>query len=169
MEQKTKNPMEKPFIEKVVLTVGGTGDDLEKGIKLLSIITNRKPAEQITQKRIASLGVRPGLKVGGVVTLRKGKEELLQRLLESVDNTLKKKQASENTLSFGISEYIEIPGVEYQREIGIRGLEVTVTFKKPGRRVKLKKPKRGKLPKKQKVSREEVIKFMEDKFKVNFK
>ncbi|MFB6246749.1 MAG: 50S ribosomal protein L5 [Candidatus Pacearchaeota archaeon] len=168
-EQKAKNVMEQPHIDKVVLTVGGTGEDLEKGIKLLKVIANRTPAEQITQKRISALGVRPGLKVGGVVTVRQGKHELLQRLLEAVDKTLKAKQVSENSFSFGISEYIEIPGVEYQRDIGIRGLEVTVTFKKPGRRVKLKKPKKGKLPRKQRVSKEEIIKFMEYNFDVNFK
>lgn len=161
--------MKDPIIEKVVLNVGGTGDDLEKGIKLLRAITDRKPAEQITAKRIPSLGVRPGLKVGGTVTIRKGKEELLGRLLQAADNSLKKKQVSENTLSFGISEYIEIPGVEYMREIGIRGLDVTVTFSRPGKRIKLKKAKRGKIPKRQRTTKDEIIKFMEDKFGTTFK
>ncbi len=36
-------------------------------------------------------------------------------------------------------EYIEIPGVEYDRDIGIRGLDITIVFKRAGRRVRLKK------------------------------
>ncbi len=89
-------------------------------------------------------------------------------MLAAENNTLKRKQISENTFSFGIKEYIEIPGVEYQRDIGIRGLDVTVTFKKSGKRVKLKKIKKGKFPKRQRVSKEEIIKFMEEKFNTKF-
>ena len=71
---------------------------------------------------------------------------------------------SENHFSFGIPEYIEIPGEEYDREIGMLGFKVTVVFKRRGKRVQKKKIKQGKLPKKQKVTKEEIIKFMEDKF-----
>jgi large subunit ribosomal protein L5 len=90
-------------------------------------------------------------------------------MLVAVENTLRKKQISENNFSFGIKEYIEIPKVEYQRDIGIIGLDVTVVFKRSGRRVKLKKAKRGKVSRRQTITREEIIKFMEDKFQVNFK
>jgi len=58
--------------------------------------------------------------------------------------------------------------MEYQRDIGIRGFDFTVTFKKAGRRVKLKRIKKGRLPQRQKVSKEEIIKFMEKKFNTKF-
>jgi large subunit ribosomal protein L5 len=93
---------------------------------------------------------------------------LLKKMLITIDNTLRKKQISENNFSFGIKEYIEIPGIEYQRDLGIMGFDVTVVFKRAGRRVKLKKRKRGKIPKKQKILKEEIIKFMEDKFETKF-
>ena len=57
--------------------------------------------------------------------------------------TIKRKQISENNFSFGIKEYIEIPGAEYQRDIGIIGLDVKVVFKRSGRRVGLRKIQRG--------------------------
>jgi len=120
-------------------------------------------------KRIPSLGVRPNTEVGGVVTVRKNFEELLKRIFVAIDNTLKRKQISENNFSFGMKEYIEIPGIEYQRDIGIRGFDVTVVFKRAGRRVGIKKIKRGKVSKKQVITREEIIKFMEENFNVNFK
>ena len=162
------NIMREIKIEKVVLGVGGTGDNLEKGVKLLKLLTGKKPAKMKSKRRIPSLGVRPGLEVGAVVTLRKNAEEFLKKMLIAEDNSLKKKQISENNFSFGVKEYIEIPGMEYERDIGIMGFDVTVVFKRTGRRVKLKKIKRGKVPKKQSISKEEIIKFMEEKFQTEF-
>ena len=49
------------------------------------------------------------------------------------------------------------------------GLDVTVVFKRAGRRVKLRKMKRGKIPAKQRISREEIIKFMEENFNTEFR
>ncbi len=161
--------MRKIKIEKVVLGVGGTADGLEKGFKLLKILTNKNPAKIKSKKRIPTWGVRPGLEVGAVVTLRKDFDDLLKKLLISIDNTLKYKQISENNFSFGIKEYIEIPGIEYQRDIGIIGLDVTIVFKRSGRRVGQRKIKRGKVSKKQVITPEEIIKFMEENFQTKFK
>ncbi|PJE81543.1 50S ribosomal protein L5 [Candidatus Pacearchaeota archaeon CG10_big_fil_rev_8_21_14_0_10_32_42] len=168
MAKDKENKMREMKIEKVVLNVGGTGENLEKGVKLLKLLTGKKPSKMKSKKRIPSLGVRPGLEVGAVVTIRKNATELLKKMLTPIDNTLKKKQVTENNLSFGVKEYIEIPGVEYQREIGIRGLDITIVFKRAGRRVRLKKIKMGKIPKRQIISKEEIIKFMEDNFQTQF-
>lgn len=163
-----ENVMRKIRIEKVVLSIGGTAEELNKGSKLLKFLTGKTPAKMKSRKRIPALGVRPGLEIGAVVTLREGIEEMLKRVLATNDNTLKKKQVGTNSFSFGVKEYIEIPGVEYQRDIGIRGFDVTVVFKRAGRRVKLRKTKTGKVPKKQHISSEEMIKFMEENFNTRF-
>ncbi len=162
------NLMRNIKIEKIILSVGGIAEELEKGFKLLEVIAKRKPSKTKSRKRIPALGVRPKLEVGAMVTIRKNFEGLLKKLLAAVDNTLKKKQISENNFSFGIKEYIEIPGAEYQREIGIRGLDITVVFKRSGRRVKLRKIKKGKIPKRQAITKEEIIKYMEEKFGTEF-
>jgi large subunit ribosomal protein L5 len=166
--QPKMNPMREIKIEKVVLGVGGTGEELEKGVKLLGLLTGRKPAKRKSFKRIPSLGVRPKLEVGAIVTIRKDMKEFLNRMLIAIDNKLSKKQISENNFSFGIKEYIEIPGIEYHRDIGIMGFDVTVVFKRTGKRVKLRKVKQGRIPKKQFISKEEIIKFMEDNFQTEF-
>ena len=165
---KTENIMRNVKIEKVILGVGGIGDELEKGVKLLKFLTNRIPSKRKSSKRIPELEVRPGLFVGAIVTIRKDFDGILKKLLSSVDNTLKKSQIGENGFSFGIKEYIEIPGMEYQREIGIMGLDVTIVFKRAGKRIMIKKVKRGKIPKRHRVSKEEIIKFMEEKFNTKF-
>jgi large subunit ribosomal protein L5 len=169
-EVKLENPMRKIKIEKVLLSSGATGDDLAKAKKLLEFVSGKKAQIQTSQKRIPEFDVRPGLEVGTRVTLR-GEEAiaLLRRLLGALDNEIKKKQVSENHFSFGIKEYIEIPGIEYQRDIGIRGFNVTVVFIRPGVRAKLKKIKRGKLPKKQFISKDEIINYMKEAFKTKFK
>lgn len=155
-------------IEKIVLSIGGTAEQLEKGVKLLKLITGKKPAKMKSHKRIPAFGVRPGLEVGAMVTIRKNINEILKRMLVVIDNKLRKKQISTNNFSFGIKEYIEIPGMEYQRDIGIMGLDVTVVFKRAGKRSGIKKIKRGKIPARQKITSEEIIKFMEENFQTEF-
>ena len=118
-------------------------------------------------KILAKLGIEKIRLTGGEPLVRRNIEELL-KMLSSIDNQLFSKQVSENTFSFGIKEYLEIPGVEYQRDIGVMGLDVTVVFKRAGRRVKLRKIKESKIPKRQRISKEEIIKFMEEKFGTNF-
>ncbi|MEX0932582.1 MAG: 50S ribosomal protein L5 [Candidatus Pacearchaeota archaeon] len=167
-ENKTQSKMRTIKIEKIVLSIGAKGETLEKGYKLLERLTEKKPSKTTTKKRVPSLDIRPGLEIGAVSTVRKGAEELLKRMLSAVNNTIKKKQISENNFSFGIKEYIEIPGIEYQRDLGILGLDVTVVFIRAGRRVRLRKTKRSKIPARQRISREEIIKFMEENFQVNF-
>jgi large subunit ribosomal protein L5 len=168
-KDKGTNPTRKIRIEKVVLSVGGTAEQLEKGFKLLNLLTGRNPAKMKSHKRIPAFGVRPKLEVGAVVTIRKDAEVMLKRMLTAIENKLRKKQMSINNFSFGIKEYIEIPGIDYQRDIGIMGLDVTVVFKRAGRRVGLRKMQKGKVSARQRISKEEIIKFMEDNFQTEFR
>ncbi|MEK6855212.1 MAG: 50S ribosomal protein L5 [Nanoarchaeota archaeon] len=166
-EKIAKNPMREIKLEKIVLSCGATGADLEKSKKLLEFLTGRKAHKIISLKRIPDFGVRPGLEVGVRVTIRKEAINLLRKLLGAIGNSLDEDQITKNSFSFGIKEYIEIPGIDYQREIGIRGLNVTASFIRAGVRVRRKKIKFGKLPKKQHVSKEEIIGYMEEKFNTN--
>lgn len=162
----TTNPMRNIKIEKLILSAGGVDDNLKKAKKLLEIISAKKVKVVASTKRIPTFKVNPGLEVGVCVTLR-GKEavDMLRRLLGATDNKISKKSIAQNHFSFGIKEYIEIPGMEYHREIGVRGLNVTISFIRAGVRVTRKKIKRGSLPKKQYVTQAEIIKYLEEQFK----
>lgn len=160
------NKMREIEIEKVVLSVGGVGDDLEKVAKLLEIISGRKAVKTKARKRIPAFGIRPGLEIGAKVTLRgKKAEEILKKLLGAINNSLKAKQINDEDFSFGVGEYIEIPDMEYQRDIGMKGLSVTVVFKRKGKRVKLVKRK-SKIPKRQRTTKQEIIELIKNKFNV---
>lgn len=162
----SENPMRAIKIEKVILSGGATAENLQKEKKLLEILTKRKAQIIASKKRIPDFDVRPGLEVGTRVTLRaQAGIEILKRLLSAINNQLKKKQIADNHFSFGVEEYIEIPGIEYQRDIGIRGLNVSVVFVRKGLRVQRKKIKTGRVPKRQQISQKEIIKYMGDVFK----
>ena len=168
-KQSLENPMRKIRIEKVLLSCGATGKDLEKASKLLALLSEMKVQIIASQKRIPDFGVSPDLEVGARVTLRGEKAlSLLKRLLSAEENKISSKHVSENHFSFGIKEYIEIPGIEYQRDIGIRGLNITVVFVRPGLRLKRKKIKTGRVPKRQFISPREIMNYMEEHFKVKF-
>ena len=160
-----ENLMRDIKMDKVILNIGGVGEKLDKGVILLEAISGKKAVKVKAIKRIPTWSVRPGLEVGTKVTLR-GEDALnmVKKLLPAIDNSLKEKQIQDNCFSFGIHEYIEIPGVEYIREVGIMGFEVSVVFARAGKVVEKKKIKRGK-SRRLIVSREEIENYLVSNFK----
>ena len=57
--------------------------------------------------------------------------------------------------------------MRYDPDIGIFGMDVSITFEKPGYRINRRKIQRKKVPDKHKVTQEESVKFMEENFQVN--
>jgi len=154
-------------LAEVVLNCGATGEKLERSVKLLRLISSKEPKRTLSKRRIPGFGIRPGIDVGCKVTLRgKEAEELVKRLLQAINNQLKWKQVGQGKVSFGIHEYIEVPDLQFQRDIGILGFDVNINLTRPGRRVSLRKIKRAKIPTRHRISKEETIKFMEEKFNV---
>ena len=149
-------------VEKITLNIGaGTEqDNVEKAVLLLNKLTGAKVIKTVTQKRIATWKLRPGLPVGAMVTIRgKKADELLKHLLQAVGLKVKKTSFMKNGFSFGIKEYIEIPGAKYDPKIGIIGLEVAVSLARPGFSVKRRKIKPGKVHHKHEISPEEAWNF----------
>lgn len=165
------NIMQQIKVEKISLNIGtgGPGVELEKALKLLAKITNKKPVETKTKKRIPTWGLRPDLAIGARVTLR-GKDaiELLKRLFNAVDDELpSSKFDNEGNFAFGVPEYINIPGVTYDAALGIVGFEVAVTLQRPGFRIKRRKIKQKKIPKKHRITKDQAIEFVKKEFGVN--
>lgn len=165
------NPMQKVKIGKVTLNIGAGKDPakLEKGITLIKSITKIEPVKTITNKRIAEWGLRPGLPIGCKLTLRKKTaHDLLLRLLVAKEQQLNERNFDQKgNVSFGIHEYIDIPGVQYDPKIGVIGLEVCITLEKNGYRIKTRKIKQKKLPAKHTVTKQEAIEFMKTQYKTS--
>lgn len=162
--------MQEIRIEKITLNigVGEPGDKLDKAVLLLKEISGAKPVKTKTIKRIPTWDIRPKLNIGTKVTLRgKKAEELLKKLLKSVNNKIpERKFDNYGNFSFGIKEYINIPGVEYIPEVGIIGLEVAVTLERPGFRVKKRRLKKARIGKNHLITKEQAIEFIKNKFNI---
>ncbi len=169
-KQETNNSIPKMReikISSLSLNIGAGKDEnkLKKGLKLLKKITGRAPVKTISKKRIPGWGLRPGLAIGCRITIRKDTNALLKRLLVAKDNTLSLKNFDQNgNFSFGIPEYIDIEGMEYDPELKIMGLEVAVTLERPGYRIKKKKIRTKKIGKNHKITKDDAIQFIKTKF-----
>jgi large subunit ribosomal protein L5 len=167
MNKTTNNPMREIKIAQISLNMGISKDEekLKKALKLLEKISNQAPVQTITKKRIPGWGLRPGLVIGCKVTIRKKKEEMLKRLLTAKENILSKKNFDrQGNFSFGIPEYIDILGMEYDPELKIMGLEAAVTLERPGFRIKKRKICPKKVGEYHRITKEEAIQFIQKKF-----
>jgi large subunit ribosomal protein L5 len=164
------HPMRKPRIAKVTINigVGESGERLTKAEKMLEQLVGQKPIRRRAKQTNKDFGIRRGEPIAVKVTLRGEKaEEMLRRLLAAVDNRLKASNFDEHgNFCFGIDEHINIPGVEYDPEIGIFGMDVCVTLERPGFRVAKRKRQRKKIPNRHKLTKEEGIVFAMEEFKV---
>lgn len=148
--------MKEVSINKVVINigVGAPGDELRRAKELLQRTTGEQPIKTKATEKIPEFGVNPGAEVGCKVTLRgKKAKEILHKLIQTLDK-IERRQVNNGTFSFGIEEYIEIPNIEYNTEIGMFGMDVCVNLEKPGN---------------QEVRKEEAIGFLEEEFDIEVK
>lgn len=163
MKMTAENPMREIRIAKVTLNIGaGKNEDmLKKGIKLLQKLSPLQPVKTITKKRIPAWGLRPGLAIGCKVTVRKQADLLLKKLMAAKENALSEKNFDvHGSFSFGIPEYIDIAGMDYDPELKIIGLEAAVTLERPGFRVGRRKIKPAAVGRSHKITKEEAIDFV---------
>lgn len=155
----------------VNIGVGDSGEELEKAGNLLEKLCKQKPVETISKKTIPGWGVRKKKPIGVKVTLRGQKaEEFLNKVLEAKERTLEEKIFDESgNFAFGIREYIEIPGIKYDPDIGIFGFDVCVTLGKNGYRIKNRKRQKRKVPEKHRLTKEESINWVKEKMNVEIR
>ena len=165
------NPMKKPYIEKIVLNigVGAGGEELERAVKVLEQITDRKALKTLSKVNVKEFNLRIGRPIGTKVTVRgKEAEKLLKRLLIVNNNKILTKSFDNyGNFGIGIKEHITIPGMEYDNTIGIFGLDVCGRIIRPGMRVKYRRGRRSKIAKHHYVSRLEAQEFLKKFFKVS--
>lgn len=170
-EEKWKNPMKKPFLEKIVLNigVGGGGEELEKAIGVLEQITGQVPVRSLSKVNVKEFNLRKGRPIGCKITIRgENAERLLKRLLIVNNNKILRKSFDNfGNFAFGIDEHIKIPQTEYEAGIGLWGLDVCGRIIRPGMRVKYRRKRRSKIPPHHYVSRIEAQNFLKQKFGVD--
>lgn len=165
-----ENEMKEIEISKVSVNIGigQVGEDVEKAVSLLEKLTGKQPIRTESTESSKGFGLRSGLNIGATVTLR-GEEarEFVEKVLPAVDNEIDASSFDGNgNFGFGISEYIDVPGVDYDADIGMMGFEVNVKLERPGYRVKRRDYKPSHVGKEHRVSDEEAQEYMEDEFGV---
>ncbi|MTK63532.1 MAG: 50S ribosomal protein L5 [Methanobacterium sp.] len=165
------NPMDQVKIAKATVNigVGEGGERLARAEKLLTNITDQKPVRTISKVTNPEFGIRKGQPIACKVTLRNEKaSKAVKMILEGIGNNIKSTQFdAQGNVAFGIHEHIDIPGMRYDPDIGIFGMNVAITFEKPGYRIKRRKIQNKKVPVKHQVTKEETMEFMKNEFQVN--
>jgi len=68
--------------------------------------------------------------------------------------------------SFGIEEHTDFPGMSYDPQIGIYGMDVNVVLARKGVRITRRFAEQRKLPQKQRVSPEDAVDFLSKRYQV---
>jgi len=165
------NQMEGVKIAKATVNigVGESGERLARAEQLIINITDQKPVRTISKVTNPEFGIRRGQPIACKVTLRNERAvKAVKMVLDGIGNRLKASQFDmQGNVSFGIEEHIDIPGMRYDPDIGIFGMNVAVTFEKPGYRIKRRRIQHKKIPNKHQVTKEETMEFMKQEFHVN--
>ncbi len=165
--QEKQSIMKNIRVEKVVLNIGcGTKQNIEHARIILESLTGAKAVITKTKKR-STFNVPKNKPIGCKVTVRKKVNEFLRRLLEAKENKLMADNFDANgNFAFGIKEYIDIPGTEYEPKIGILGMDVCVSLERPGYSVKRKRMAE-KVGKGHIIKKEDAMEFVKKNFNVN--
>jgi len=133
------NVMQVPKIEKIVLNMGvgaavGQASLLERAVADLSVITGQKPMVTRAKKSIAGFKLREGNAIGAKVTLRGDRMwEFFDRLISLAIPRIRDFRGlpansfdGHGNYTFGITEQLIFPEVDYDKVDTIRGMDVTI-------------------------------------------
>ncbi|MBM3291373.1 50S ribosomal protein L5 [Candidatus Bathyarchaeota archaeon] len=164
------NPMRALRIGKVVvnMSVGASGDPLDHAMTIMEQLTQQKPCQRVAKQTIRSWEIRRREPIACMVTLRRDKAEVfLEKALQAVGRKINSKSFDKfGNFAFGIREHIDIPGVKYDPQLGITGMDVLVTVERSGYSIDKKKRGSSKVGHKHLITPEETKKFVSSKLGV---
>jgi large subunit ribosomal protein L5 len=162
--------MLEPRIDKVVVHVGvgESGQRLVNAETILKAITHQTPVRSIAKKTLPNFGIKKREPIGAKLTLRgQAAEDFLATALKAAGSSLKKSSFDEQgNFSFGIEEHTDFPGMRYDPEIGIFGMDVSVAMKRAGYRIARRRVAQKKLPQSQRLNKADTMDFLQKKFSV---
>ena len=133
------NPMTVPRIEKIVVNMGvgeavGDAKQVTGAMDDLATITGQKPRLNRARRSIAGFKLRAGNPVGCSVTLRGDRAwEFLDRLITVAIPRIRDFRGlnpasfdGRGNYSFGVTEQLVFPEIDYDRVTAIRGMDITI-------------------------------------------
>lgn len=165
-----EGPMRKIRVSKVVVNIGlgKSGEAIERGKKVLEQVTGQAPAQTKAKRSVRDFGIHKGEPIGVVVTTRGAKTAaLIAKLLAAREKKLQESSFDpRGSVSFGIREHIEVPGIRYDPAIGILGMNVSILLERPGFAVARRSRRTSRVGKSHLVSKDEAIQYFKDNFGV---
>ncbi|MFB6119088.1 50S ribosomal protein L5 [Halosegnis sp.] len=160
--------MRRPRVEKVVvhMGVGRGGRELADAEEILAEIAGQTPVRTTAKRTIQEFNIREGDPIGAKVTLRGERaREFLAKSLPLADIDVGQFDETGN-FSFGVEEHTAFPSQEYDPEIGIYGLDVTVNLVRPGYRVHKRDKASRQIPGSHRLTPEDAAAFLESEFDI---
>lgn len=144
-QYKLKNPLQVPWIEKIVINMGvGKAKEqknfLEQMINDLTLITGQKPIVIGAKKAVAGFKLRKGMECGLKVTLRKKRMyAFLDRLISIAIPRIRdfrgfsiKSFDKDGNYNFGLPEQFIFPEVPKDKSEFSNGMDVAIVFHNKG-------------------------------------
>jgi large subunit ribosomal protein L5 len=164
------NTMRTPVIDKVIvhMGVGESGQHLVNAEEILRTITGQAVVRCFAKRTLPAFAIKKKEPIGCKVTLRGQKaQEFLEIALGIVEKSLVKSQFdSLGNVSFGIEEHTDFPGMRYDPNIGVFGMDVTVVIKRPGERICKRRIATRKIPTNHRVTVKDAIAFLNESYGV---
>jgi len=164
------HPMRRITVDKVVVNigVGDAGERLLKAEKVLNMLTGMKPSRTISRTTNRDLGIRKGAPIGCKVTLRKQPAlDFLKRAFWVKENRIAGYSFDpRGNFSFGVNDYTDFEGMKYNPDIGIYGMDITVSLMRPGFSVGRRRIARGKMHHSHRITQDEGRDFVRRTFGV---
>jgi large subunit ribosomal protein L5 len=169
-DQEKKQKIFEPKIEKITINigVGEAGERLTKAETVLKGLTGRISVKTLSKTTNKDWGLRKRMPLGCKVTLRgKDANNFLTEALKTRENKISDYSFDEQgNLSFGIPDHTLFKTQKYDPKIGIFGMDVSITMKRAGYRVKQRRIAPGHIPKRHQVKKEETMQFFKKQFNV---
>ena len=168
MAQQVESSMKKISVAKVVLNmgVGKSGEPIEKAKRALKHISGQQPSPRYAKATQRDWGVHKGEPIGVAVTIRNEQAiQLIKRLFAAKGNQMKSSSFDNfGNLSFGIKEHIDIPGVKYDPQDGILGLDVAISLTRPGFSIRVRSKHKASVGRTHIITSDEAKAFLTHEF-----
>jgi len=164
------NVMRTPVVDKVVvhMGVGESGQHLVDAEGILGEVTGQKVIRTYAKRTLPSFSIKKNEPIGCKVTLRGERaEKFLTTALDIVEKELRASQFDKNgNVTFGIEEHTDFPGMRYDPNIGIFGMDVNVVVNRPGYRISKRRITKARIPASHRITKDDTISFFKDKYSV---
>ncbi len=162
--------MRTPIVEKVVvhMGVGESGQHLVDAEGILSEITGQSVVRTYSKRTLPAFGIKKSEPIGCKVTLRADRaENFLKIALDIVESKLRSSQFDKyGNVAFGIEEHTDFPGMRYDPNIGIFGMDVNVIVNRRGYRINKRRIVKRKIPTSHRITKEDTVAFFKDAYSV---